>query len=69
MDETLLNQDAFWNEEVPVALVANGVERPCLDEAPPLIYFRTSGSTARECARVLRAGGAGRIVLVTAAHA
>ena len=27
-------------------MVASGVEPPCLDDAPPLVYFRTSGSTA-----------------------
>lgn len=46
MDESLLNPEIFWNEEEPVAMVAEGVERPCLDGAPPLVYFRTSGSIA-----------------------
>ena len=46
MDETLLNQDAFWNEEGPVAMVAPGVEPPELKGMPGLLYFHTSGSTA-----------------------
>ena len=45
MDATLLKSDAFWSEEKPVAITAAGVEAPALNEVPPLIFFRTSGST------------------------
>lgn len=47
MDATLLTSDSFWSEEKPVAMTAAGVESPPLDEVPPLLFFRTSGSTGQ----------------------
>lgn len=46
MDPTVLIQDSFWEDEKAVAMAAPGVEEPVLEGAPPLIFFRTSGSTA-----------------------
>jgi len=37
-------QDAFWEEERPVAIAAPGVVAPDLGDAPPLVFFRTSGT-------------------------
>jgi len=44
MDPTLLTQDSFWDEEVPVAITAPGETAPDLKGVPPLVFFKTSGS-------------------------
>lgn len=36
--------DSFWEEERPVAMTAPGIEAPPLGEAPPLVFFQTSGT-------------------------
>ena len=44
MDATLLTRDSFWDEDAPAALTVAGMEAPDLKNAPPLVYFQTSGS-------------------------
>lgn len=46
MDPASLIADAFWWSDGPVAIAAAGTGVPDLAQAPGLIFFQTSGSTA-----------------------
>ncbi|HEX5790289.1 MAG TPA: AMP-binding protein [Luteolibacter sp.] len=46
MDAASLIADAFWRSDAPVAMAAAGTAAPDLAQAPGLICFQTSGSTA-----------------------